>query len=553
MFSYMKHYLSRIYLSNVILAILSIFLLLPVFSLLWMAFHKHSTYLWAPPNFITVSIYLQKTIILTTFVGIFSAILGVISAWLVTMTEFPGRKFFSWALLAPMAIPGYISAYTMVDFMDYAGPLQTAIRNIFHYTNSSQYYFPDFRSMHGAITILSFSLYPYVYFLAKASFCEHNGHIFQISRTFGHSIWTNFIRLTLPLSRPSIVTGMLLVIMEVVNDVGAISHFSIDTLTVKIFTIWTEDPNTPEIAHLSVYTLIFAFIVLSIEKMSRRNAKFYHSKSGTHHPKRIKLSCTAQVVASITCLLILSAGFIIPFITLMKYITYTYTMMLDPYFLQALRNTLYLAIITTASTLMIGTIIAVIHHMSQGKITNTFVQLSTLGYAIPGSVMAIGILTPVTAFDKYLFWNHEYFSFILSGSLLPIILAYTIRFTTISYGSSYSYLERLSPNIIQAASILEQNKMRVFTEIHAPLIQRSFITAGILIFIDACKELSIALIIRPFNYDTLAIQVYEFTGTEQLHKAAPAALIICLVGLLPVALLSYMDKENSRECAARKY
>lgn len=514
----------------------------PIAAVVWMALFPTEN-IW--PHLIDTVLpgYVQATILLMLGVGIGTFVIGTGTAWLVTMTRFPGRKVFEWALLAPLAVPAYVIAYVYTDFLEYAGPVQGALRALFGWETSRDYWFPEIRSLGGAISMLTLVLYPYVYLLARSAFLEQSVAVLEVSRTLGCTPWGAFRRVALPLARPSIVVGLALVMMETINDYGTVDYFAVRTLSAGIFNVWLLMGNRGGGAQVALVLLAFVLALLLLERFGRRR-KGYHNTGAKHAPiVPLTLSPLRQGLAFLACALPVTLGFLLPGGRLAMFAAGRFGESWDAGFLGYAANSLLLSGGAALAAMALGLFMAYAVRLGRGGVLRAAVRFASLGYAVPGAVLAIGVLVPFGAFDNWLdaLARAELgFStgLLLSGSVAGLMFAYVVRFLALSYGTVEAGLGRVKPTLDMAARTLGQGPAGVLWRVHAPIIRGSLLTAALLVFVDCMKELPATLLLRPFNFDTLATYVYQYAGDERLEESALAALSIVVVGLLPVILLS---------------
>ena len=490
----------------------------------------------------TLPRYLSNTLILMFAVGFCAAVVGVATAWLVTMYKFPLRRHLEWALFLPLSIPAYVGAYALVDFLEYAGPLQTGLRALFGWDNASDYFFPEIRSLGGAIFVLSAALYPYVYMLARAGFKELSRNHFEIAQTLGASVRRRIFAVALPMIRPSIAAGVALVMMETMADFGAVEYFAVQTLTTGIFSVWLESYNVGGAAQISVLVFVLVLFLVGVEKVSRRRARHHRSirQSAPVEPQAVKGG--ARYLATTACTLPVAAGFLLPVGVMLSHTLANFGALADPGLLRALANT-----VVTGGTAAVATVVAAIfmvygvRSMSR-KVTSIVIPLTTLGYAAPGAVLGLGILIPMAALDNYiadlvLGLTGREIGLLMTGSGFAIIFAYSVRFFAVAQGAVDSAMGRIPPSLPIAARTLGKSAFGTLRTVYFPLINGSLITALLLVFVDCVKELPATLLLRPFNFNTLATRVYENASLENIGEAAPTAMLIIVVSSLGVALL----------------
>ena len=486
--------------------------------------------------------YILNSLILMLGVSIGTLSMGITTAWLTSICRFPGRKIFQWALLLPLAVPAYIIAYTYTGMLDFSGPVQTFLRETFHWS-ARDYWFPEVRSIGGAVIMLSLVLYPYVYLLARAAFLEQSSVTLEASRSLGLGPWRSFFRVALPMARPAIITGLSLALMETLADFGTVEYFGVPTFTTGIFRTWFGLGDTIAAGQLAALLLTFVFVLIVIERYSRRRAR-YHQQSGRQaHARRIRLSPAQGWLAFIACLLPLLAGFILPFWQLLMWTIETADEMINKDFYTLVANSMGLAMVTAVLALLLALFMAYGQRLHNTLLIKTLVRVASMGYAIPGMVIAIGVVIPFAWLDNTLDnWSRAQLDYstglLLSGTLFALIFAYLVRFLAVSVGSVESSLGKIKPSMDDAARSMGFRPLQVLTRIHIPLMRSTLLTAVLLVFVDILKELPATLLLRPFNFNTLAVRAYELAADERLADAASAAIMIVLAGIIPVILLS---------------
>ncbi|MGE4611501.1 MAG: iron ABC transporter permease [Paracoccaceae bacterium] len=523
----------------IVIAALVIF---PLLSVVWIAFFPTEN-IWGHLVETTLPRYLKNSLILMFSVGIISAAIGTGAAWLVVTARFPFRRVLEWALLMPLALPAYIGAYALVDFLEYAGPVQTLMRDWFGWQDSRDYWFPEIRSMWAAIFVLSLSMYPYIYLLARAAFREQSANMIEVARALGSGPWAIFMRVALPLARPAIAAGMAIVMMETLNDFGTVDFFAVQTLTTGIFTTWLLGYNAGGAAQIACVILALVLFLAAFEKISRRNRRYHNLSSKRVPVSPVVLSGGKAWLASVACFLPFAAGFVVPLSVIASHAFENPDYWLDAGLWRATLNTLTLAGSAAVLTVLGALFLVYGARQSRSRLPRNLLPVTSIGYAAPGAVLAIGILFPLAAFDNTLAdliegvfgWD---IGLLLTGSAAAIVFAYFVRFFAIGLGSVDSALGRVTPSMDMASRSLGRGTGQTLREIHVPLIRGSVLVAGMLIFVDGVKELPATLILRPFNFDTLATRVYSEASLENLGQAAPAAIFVTIVGLLPVVLLA---------------
>ncbi|ULX57907.1 iron ABC transporter permease [Ectothiorhodosinus mongolicus] len=486
--------------------------------------------------------YVLNSLILLIGVGIGVLLIGVPTAWLVSMCDFPGRRVFEWALLLPLAMPAYIIAYTYTGMLDFAGPVQTALRD-FTGWGWGDYWFPEVRSIPGAITMLTLVLYPYVYLLSRAAFLEQSVCVLEVSRTLGSGPWLGFRRVALPLARPAIITGLTLALMETLADYGTVEYFGIPTFTTGIFRTWFGLGDPGAAAQLAALMMTFVLVLIVLERYSRRRARFHHTSARYSKLPRYELRGGMAAAAMAACGLPIVLGFLIPSGQLLQWAMATTDMWLRPEFLRLVWNSISLAAIAAVLAVLLSLIMAYGKRLSPSGPTNAAVRIASMGYAIPGTVIAVGIMLPFAFIDNSIdSFMRERFDLstglILSGTLVALVFAYCVRFMAVSLNTVDAGLAKIKPSMDDAARSLGMSPGRVLRQVHMPIMRGSLLTALLLVFVDVLKELPATLILRPFNFNTLAVRAFELASDERLADSASAALAIVLVGIIPVILIS---------------
>lgn len=520
---------------------------MPLLALLFLSFNQsNGLELWQHLASTVLADYISSSLILMLGVAVLTLLLGVSSAFLVTQYQFKGAGFFNWALLLPLAMPAYITAYSYTGLLDVAGPVQTLLRGSFD-LNFGEYWFPNIRSMGGAIFVLSFVLYPYVYLLARASFLEQSQHLRDVGQLLGLSRRQAFLKITLPIARPAIMAGLALALMETLADFGAVSYFGVNTFTAGIFRTWYGLGSVSGAAQLALILLGFVLLLLTLEKHANKRRAFHDKKSNTP-AKAKKLSGSKQIWAFTLVLTPLLFGFIIPVMQLIFWAIADSAQLFSLRFWALIANTVTLAAITALLALILALLVAYSHRISQSKISLLAKHIAGLGYAVPGLVIAVGTLIPLALLDNsvdtFLRSNFNVSSgLLLSGTLVALVIAYLVRFLAVAINSVDAGLNSIAPNMDQAARSLGLSPLAVLKKVHLPIMSSSVLTALLIVFVDVMKELPATLVLRPFNFNTLAVRAYELASDERLSDAALPSLAIVLVGLLPVILLTKKIKQ----------
>lgn len=500
--------------------------------------------------------YVLNSLLLMLGVAIGSLLLGVGTAWLVSVTEFPGRRYFEWALLLPMAMPAYIIAYTYTGLLDFAGPVQSTLRELTGW-GYGDYWFPEIRSLEGAAVMLSLVLYPYIYLLSRAAFLSQSLCVLEVSRSLGNGPWRTFFYVALPLARPAIIAGLSLVLMETLADYGTVQYFGVSTFTTGIFRTWYGLDNAPAAAQLAAILLLFVVVLMTLERYSRRQARYHDSARNKQPLRRLKLAGWGSVATTLFCSLTLLAGFLLPAMQLASWALDTYKSMIDADFIRLFFNTLELALFSAMLALVIALLLNYGRRLQPTYGVRFAVRAAGLGYAIPGTVIAVGVAIPFGWFDNTLdSWMRAQFDvstgLLLSGTIAALLFAYMVRFLTISLHTVETGLERITPSIDEAARAMGERPLGILGRIHIPMLKGSLLTALLLVFVDVLKELPATLILRPFNFNTLAVRAYELASDERLADSASAALAIVVAGLVPVILLSRSLSKTQKISSQKK-
>ena len=487
--------------------------------------------------------YVWRTLGLLAGVGALTFIIGTATAWLVSLHDFPLRRILQWACLMPLAMPTYIVSYAYVDFLNYAGSLQTWLRGAMGWTRPEDYVFPEIRSLPGAVVVLALVLYPYVFMTAQASFLRQPMSQLDVARTLGKSPWGAFLSVALPQARPAIVVGVSLALMECLNDIAAVGFFGVNTLTLGIYTTWLGEGNLGGAAQLAVALLIFVFALLWIERHARKQQSYMPGSRHALAPRRTPLAGWRGVLAMLACFLPVFLGFILPVLILLRFASRHLEDMLSASYFDAMWHSLVLSLVASLVVVALGLILAYAHRSQRGRRSNIFLRLAGVGYALPGTVLGIGVLIPLAYFDNSVdaFMRGTFgvsTGLLLSGTITAIIFAYAIRFMAISFGSLESGLEKVTPNLTFAARTLGRTPLRTVLEIHLPILRPALVTATLLVFVDCMKELPATLILRPFDFETLATLVFLLASLGQLEESAAPALTIVAAGLIPIILLT---------------
>ncbi|WP_234990377.1 ABC transporter permease [Aquimixticola soesokkakensis] len=515
---------------------------MPLAAVVWIAFHP-DTNIWPHLLSTTLPRYLRTTAILAVSVATFSACVGTGAAWLLTMYRFPFARTLQWLLLLPIAIPAYVGAYALVDFFEYAGPVQTALREIFGWTSARDYWFPQIRSLGSAIVVLTAALSPYVFLMARAAFREQSGSIYEVARALGAGPFARFWRVGLPMARPAIAAGVAIVMMETVADFGTVDYFAVQTLTTGIFSVWLQTGNAGGAAQIAGVVLVLVFLLLGLEKASRGRAKFHRSVRHSRPISPIHLTGWRAGAAFVACVIPFAVGFVLPVSVIGYHALKNAEQWGDPALITALVNTLTVGGIAAVLTVVAALFMVYGVRLTGRALPRLLLPVTTLGYAAPGAVLGIGLLLPMARADNAIadFWQHltgHDMGLVMTGSAFAIIYAYGVRFFAIAQGAADSAMGRIAPSLPMAARSLGQSAGGTLRRVYVPLIRGSVGTALLLVFVDCVKELPATLLLRPFNYNTLATRVHEKASLEHLGQASPAAILVICVGLVAVGLMA---------------
>lgn len=491
--------------------------------------------------------YLWNTFLLMIQVAAYTTVIGVTTAWLTTATEFPGRKILSWALMLPLAAPAYIVAYVYTDLLEYSGPVQSAIRTTFN-LDGRAFLLPEIRSLPGAAMVISLVLYPYVYLLAKVSFSKRSTTLFDAARSLGASPWRAFFVIALPAARPAIVGGLALVLMETLADFGVVDYFGVPTFSTGIFRTWFALGDKAAAMKLAAVMFVFVLVLVGLEKSQRSGAGSI-AHSGDGHFKRIPLASSHAIFALIICTLPVIIGCLIPLGVLIKFAITDGDPMLGASFLTFITNSVRVSLLAAFIAVFLAVILAYVQAFARTRITDISTQIATLGYALPGAMLAVGLLAPIAGLDRALaeFFETQFnwhTGLILTGTTFVLVYAYVIRFLTVAFNTTSSGLNQIPKVYGQAARSLGASSRSVMKSIYFPLMRKSLVAALILVFVDTMRELPATLLLRPFNFETLATRVYRLASDERLAEASTAAITIVIIGLIPVLFLNRLSGKD---------
>jgi len=514
----------------------------PLVTVIFLAFTPNGD-IW--PHLVATVLphYVSTTLILMTGVGGGTLIIGVGTAWLVTMNRFFGRRVFEWALLLPLAVPSYVIAYVYTDLLEYAGPIQGMLRDIFGWTNPRQYWFPEIRSLGGAVAMMTLVLYPYVYLLSRAAFLEQSVCVLEVSRTLGKGPWRSFFQIALPLARPAIVIGLSLVLMETLNDFGTVDFFAVATLTAGIYDVWLNMNSISGAAQLATIMLVVVLVLIGMERLARRSRRFHHTTTRYRTLPRARLRPVPAALSCLACAIPVGLGFGVPAFILSRHAFVNFHQSATPNFFGFAANSLLLSSASALLAVMIGLFLAYAQRLGRTGALRSVIRFASIGYAVPGAVLAVGVLIPLAGLDNAVDgFMHATFGvstgLLFSGTIAAIMFGYLVRFLALSFGTVEASLGKITQNMDGAARTLGHSAFSTLRRVHLPLMKGSLLTAAILVFVDCMKELPMTMLLRPFNFDTLATYVHQLASDELLEESALGALAIVVSGILPVIVLS---------------
>jgi iron(III) transport system permease protein len=496
------------------------------------------THLWST----VLPEYIGNSVTISVIVMVLVATIGIGCAWLVAAFEFPGKRLFEWALVLPLAMPAYVVAYAYTDFLQYAGPLQTGLRELFGWSRGD-YWFPEIRSIGGAAVLFSLVLYPYVYLLVRNAFLERSPRMWDAARTLGSGPWMSFFKVSLPLARPAAAAGIALALMETLADYGTVAYFGVPTLTTGIYKSWYAFSDRTAAAQIAAVLLLTVILLMFLEQRSRGRARYY-AIGGQANTQARRLSGRQAWGASLFCALPVLLGFVLPLLILARLLMQEEVLNIGSRYIDWLQNSAILAGITAVCAIVICLLLAYAARITRSQVQEMCNRIVSMGYAIPGAVIAVGILIPLSRIDA---WASEHgMRLALTGSVLALIYAYLVRFLAVSYQTVQAGLAKITPSMDASARSLGHGWFSMLFRIHTPLLWRSVVTAGLLVFVDVVKELPATLTIRPFNFDTLAVITYQLAADERLAEAALPAFTIVLIAIIPVVVLARTIAQQKR-------
>ena len=535
--------------NTVLLFLIILLVVIPIMTVMSFIFQP-STELWGHLSENLLIDYLLNTGMIVISVALLTIIIGVSCAWLVTNFTFPGVNVFKWLLVMPIAIPTYVSAYIYAGLFEPSGMIFDSVENYLG-LGKELYDLIELRNIYGVIFILSICLYPYVYLLSYSSFKEQSYCALEVGKSLGLSDKELFSRVSIPLARPGIIAGVSLVVMESLAEFGTMDYYGVRTFTTGIYRTWFAFGDETSALHLASILLTFVFIIIIIEKFSRGKSQYVNTSQKSKKIKARDLNGIYGIYACLWCLLFTLLGFILPVIQLLFWLSETYSYIFEDYYIQVIKNTVSIATIASIIIVLISIYSSYINRATDNLYIKSSLKIFTLGYSIPGVVIAVGIIIPLTMVDNFqarIFGSPLYY---LSGSFFALVLCYLVRFSTISYNATESGLGKIKKNIDLTVQSFGLSNFSILKKVHMPIMKTTLITSFILVFVDIVKELPATLILRPFNFDTLAINIYELASSEQLSYIASPSLILILISLIPVILLirkniNFGDKNEIR-------
>lgn len=526
--------------------LLAAFLILPVLAVVgsWTQWSSTSAQILSEMAATVLPEYIGTTVGLSLMVAAGVVCVGVPAAVLVTVFDFPGRRSFEWLMLLPLAMPAYVTAYAYTDFLQFSGPFQTAIRGLFHMEGRV---FPEVRSVWGAAWVFSFALYPYVYLLARTALAERAPQLMEAARLLGAPLRRRLREVALPLARPAIAAGAMLALMEVLADFGVVSYFGVQTFTAGIYKAWLSMDDRFAAAQLATGLLLLVVVVLWVEQRAQRRMRFVgtataRANSGDARP--IRLVGRRCVLAWVLCLMPVLLGFVLPVLFMLRPLAADWSVLPWDRFLIWAWNSVRLGGMTAALTLVVALVLAASVRRTPNAFTRGVTQIASLGYAIPGAVIVVGLLLPVGWLQAA--WPEARVGYLVTATVLGLLWAYLVRFSAVALQSVQSGYARVPASMDESARMLGAGACRILTQVHWPLLRRSGLAACLLVFVDVMKELPATIVLRPFNTDTLAVVAYQLARDERLGEAALPSLALVAVGLLPVIFLSRTLRTRSK-------
>ncbi|MEX2593050.1 MAG: iron ABC transporter permease [Anditalea sp.] len=520
------------------LAILIVLLVsIPIFTLFFNIFEPPGNS-WGHLKENLLFDYFKDTLLLLFGVAFFTFLLGVSTAWVISSYNFPGRRYFEWLLILPLGFPGYIMAYAYTGLLDYSGPIQTFLRNSLNISVNGG--LVDIMNLPGAIFILSITLFPYVFLISRSSFLQQSKTLQEASALLGSNHIRTFFRIALPMARPAIVGGIALASMEVLNDYGVVKYFGVSTFTTGIFRAWFSMGDASTAIYLAAILMLFVFVILFLENFQRGNRRYVPTNSLTKPIERNNLPLGKQYYLTGICIFIFLISFFVPLMQILYWVSLTYHKVINWDFFILIFRSFFLAICTGAAIVVLSIILLYALRLNPFKWLKNITRIATLGYAVPGAVIAVGIMIPLLGLDKWLInqFPADSIGLIFSGTLFALVFAYIVRFMAVGYNPIDAGFQKIGLHVNEASRLLGRGTGKTLLKIDLPLIKSSLFTGILLVFVDVLKELPLTLILRPFNFHTLATKAFDMATNEMIAESANAALIIILTGIIPIIFLN---------------
>lgn len=520
--------------------------LTPIFTILIKLFDEPGEH-WSHITTTLLPSYFANSLILLLGVGVLTFVIGVSMAWLVSIYDFPGRKYFEWLLILPLAFPSYMMGYSYVGILEYTGPLQTFLRNSFGLQFKGAII--DIMNMPGAIFILSMSLFPYVYVICRASFMRQSNEMQEAALILGSSRFRMFTKVALPMARPAVAGGLALVSMEVLNDYGTVKYFGVDTFTSGIFRAWFSFGDVNTAIHLSAILTLIVLILIWIENF-QRGSRSWTSQGSTSRPGvRIRpQNRSNRWFLALLCLSVLSISFIFPLLQLFYWVSLTWREVIDSEFGILILRSFSLAIGSAIFIAILSIFLLYAVRLSPLRWTKYITRTASSGYAIPGAVIAVGVMIPMMQLDRFFIWiSSNNVGMILSGTIFILVFAYIVRFMAVGYNSIDAGFQKTGTAVNEVARSLGASPLRTLWKVDLPLIRNSIAAAILLAFVDILKELPLTLILRPFNFHTLATKAFDMATNEMIAESANASLVVVLTGVIPIILLNSIIGKRKKD------
>lgn len=487
----------------------------------------------------------RNTLWLVAGVAVGTAVVGVSLAWITAMYDFPARRVFAWALMLPLALPSYVLAFVAVGLLDYTGPVQTELRAWFGHDD---FWFPRIRSRGGVIAVMTLAFYPYVYLIVRNAFLTQGLRLFEVAQSLGYSRLRAWWQVALPMARPWIAAGLILVLMETLADFGTVAIFNYDTFTTAIYKTWFGMFSLAAAAQLASILMLVALTLVLIETFSRKRMRYY-TPGRARQSRRMRLHGTRAWIASGYCGAVLLIAFVIPLIQIVRWAYAAAARDLDLRYLGFLWHTIALAALAALMVVAFAAVLAAAERRRRDALTRSAVRVATLGYAVPGAVLAVGIVIPLAAADRALAQafsavTQTPITSVLAGTLTAMLIAYAVRFMAVGFAPIETAMQRITPTLEEAARGFGVGRAVVWRQVQWPMLRRGLLTAGILVFVDVMKEMPITLMTRPFGWDTMAVRIFEMTSEGEWERAALPALAIVLVALVSIVVLARQQEKD---------